>query len=273
MDLISFVLLGGGKSSRMGNQDKGLLKLNNKRLIQYVLDSIDRFLDILSLETQIPVYIVLHDFQQMEEYLNEVPGLKEEQFIIDEKIWYKNFTDVPQPPQNSIMGLWSALSALNTDYKNVFALPCDMPLISETVLSYIFNAFFKNFNHNHRFKKKLQNSNSYKYLSFIPIWENGEFEPFYSIFHIKSILPIIEKKLLNKQYSMQDIFSEILENPSKFSSDLKYEIQLNTISIEKELKKYDNELYNFVNIDSFENLKEAEKLILSKNSGISKKTV
>lgn len=269
MDLISFVLLGGGKSSRMGNQDKGLLKLNNKRLVQHVLDSIEGFLDILSLETQIPVYIVLHDFQQMEEYLNEVPGLIEEQFIVDTKIWFKNFADVPQPPQNSILGLWSALSELKNDYKNVFALPCDMPLISETVLSYIFNAFFKNLNHNH--KNKLQTKKSYKYLSYIPIWENGEFEPFYSIFHIKSILPIIEKKLLNKQYSMQDLFTNILENPSKYSSDLKYEIQLNTISIEKELKKYDNELYNFVNIDSFENLKEAERLILLKNSRISKK--
>lgn len=270
MDLISFVLLGGGKSSRMGNQDKGLLKLNNKRLIQYVLDSIDSFRNILSLETQIPVYIVLHDYQQMEDYLYEVPRLKEEQFIIDEKIWYKNFCDVPQPPQNSIMGLWTALSELKNDYKNVFALPVDMPLISQTVLSYIFNAFFKNFN-NQKKKRKLRKKYSHKYLSYIPIWENGEFEPFFSIFHIKSILPIIEKKLLNKQYSMQDIFSEIHANPAKFSSDLKYEIKLNTISIEKELKKYDKELYNFVNIDSFENLKEAEKLILSKNSKISKK--
>ena len=209
----------------------------------------------------------------MEEYLNEVPGLKEDQFIIDEKIWYKNFADVPQPPQNNIMGLWSALAELNTDYKNVFVLPCDMPLISETVLSYIFNAFFKNFNQNHKNKSKLHTKNSYKNRSYIPIWENGEFEPFYSIFHIKSILPIIEKKLLNKQYSMQDLFSEILKNPSKFSSDLKYELKLNTISIEKELKKYDSELYNFVNIDSFENLKDAEKLILSKDSKISKKTV
>jgi len=67
MELLSFLLLSGGASTRMGGQDKGLLMLNDKPLIQHVLDSIDDFLSLLNLENKIPVRIVLHDHIQLED--------------------------------------------------------------------------------------------------------------------------------------------------------------------------------------------------------------
>lgn len=50
--VLSFCVLAGGKSSRMG-QDKGLLQLGHKPMIKYLLDTLKEF--------QLPVYIIAND--------------------------------------------------------------------------------------------------------------------------------------------------------------------------------------------------------------------
>ncbi|MHA1729736.1 MAG: hypothetical protein ACTSWY_13555 [Promethearchaeota archaeon] len=267
MDLISFVLLSNGKSPLKGQKEteKCLMKLGNRYIIQYVLDSIKKFLNILNLEKKIPVKVVLHDYIQQEDFIRYIPELNEDQIIIDEVVWNDIFSDIPKPPQkaNDIFGIWSAMTELKEDYRNIFTLACDSPFISETILSYIFNDFFKNIKNNKEKYRKITEQR--RYLSYIPMWENKKFEYFSSIYHIKSLLPVIEKNILKKQYSLQTLFSKILENKDTKNSDSRYKIQLNKISIEKELMKYDKELMHFRNINSKKKFMFAEKRILSSN--------
>jgi molybdopterin-guanine dinucleotide biosynthesis protein A len=238
-------------------RDKGLIQLgeNKKPLIQYVLDSIDDFLDTLNLNKRIPVKIVLNNYIQQEEYLEAVPSLNEDQIILDEVVWSKMFSDIPQPPRGSIFGLYTAMAELRSEYSNIFVLPCDTPLISVTILSYIFNEYFKNDITNNPKQKKMKSYNTY-----IPQWESGKFEPFFSIYHIKSILPILEQKIFNKHYSFQKTFEEIRTLPIP-NNIVDYEINIVAIPIEKELKKYDEKLYNFYDVDSEDNLKIIEDML------------
>jgi len=257
MQSICFVLLSGGLSSRM-TRDKGLIPLGNKPLIQYVLDSINVFLHTLNLDSQIPVKIVLNNYIQQDEYLEAVPSLKEDQIIIDEVVWNNVFSDIPQPPRGSIFGLYTAMAELKSEFSNVFVLPCDTPLISVTVLSHIFNEYFKN-----DLLKKRRRRKTKSYNTYIPQWSSGKFEPFFSIYHIKSILPILEQKIFKKHYSFQKTFEEIRTNSEiNDKSGKDYEIKMVPIPIEKELQKYDESLYNFMDVDSEENLRVIEEIIL-----------
>jgi molybdopterin-guanine dinucleotide biosynthesis protein A len=266
MQSICFVLLSGGLSSRM-SRDKGLILLGNKPLIQHVLDSIESFLQTLNLNSQIPVKIVLNNYIQQEEYMEAVPSLNEDQIIIDEVVWNKLFSDIPQPPRGSIFGLYTAMAELKSEFKNVFVLPCDTPLISVTVLSHIFNEYFKNDLLKKRKWRKIKS-----YFTYIPQWSSGSFEPFFSIYHIKSILPILEQKIFKKHYSFQKTFEEIRTNPgitNNIENERDYKIKIVPIPIEKELQKYDEHLYNFMDVDSEDNLKTIEEII-SKNPHIKK---
>ncbi len=252
MDSICFVLLSGGLSSRM-TKDKGLILLEDKPLIKYVLDSIDEFLHTLNLKKRIPVKIVLNNYIQQEEYLDAVPTLTEDQIIIDEVVWNKIFSDIPQPPRGSIFGLYIAMSELKSHFKNIFVLPCDTPLISVTILSYIFNEYFQNHISSRRGRRK-----SKSFRSYIPQWESGKFEPFFSIYYIKNILPILEQKIFKKHYSFQKTFEEIQSDP-----ETRDNIRLTPIPIEKNLRQYDENLYNFLDIDSEDTLNTVKNIILT----------
>ena len=61
----------------------------------------------------------------------------------------------------------------------------------------------------------------------------------------------------------QKTFEEIRSNP-EISDDngRDYEIKMIPIPIEKELQKYDESLYNFMDVDSEENLRVIEEIIL-----------
>ncbi|MCP4761656.1 MAG: NTP transferase domain-containing protein [archaeon] len=291
-NFISFVLLSGGASTRMGT-DKGLIELNEKPFIQHIIESVEDFLNLLNLKKKIPIKVSLHDNIQQEEYLDVIAPsiLKEDQIIVDEEVWGKTFSDIPKPPQESILGIWSAMTELKNSSNNLFFLPCDTPMVSGIFLSFIFDKFFKDLkkseNNNgsslgfedislyrNSIARTLQNSKNTenfvekKYISYIPVWENGKFETLFSIYHIKSFLPIIEKKILSKQYSIQNILKDILDVDENLSdsTDLKqkYKIKLKTIPIEKEFGKEDLYLNNFLDINSIETLKQAEKIMQSK---------
>lgn len=265
MQSICFVLLSGGLSSRMA-RDKGLIPLGNKPLIKHVIDSIEEFLLTLNLNSQIPVKIVLNNYIQQDEYMEAVSSLKEDQIIIDEVVWNKLFSDIPQPPRGSIFGLYTAMAELKSEFSNVFVLPCDTPLVSVTVLSHIFNEYFKNDLIKKRKRRKTKSYNTY-----IPQWSSGKFEPFFSIYHIKSILPILERKIFKKLYSFQKTFEEIRLNPGiseNIDNERDYKIKIVPIPIEKELQKHDEFLYNFMDVDSEENLKTIEEIIVKNDHSV-----
>jgi molybdopterin-guanine dinucleotide biosynthesis protein A len=257
MRSLCFVLLSGGLSSRM-TRDKGLILLGKKPLIQYVIDSIDEFINTLNLNF-IPVKIVLNNYIQQEEYMEVVSSLSEDQIIIDELVWNKLYSDIPQPPRGSLFGLYTAMAELKSEFHNIFVLPCDTPLISVAILSYIYNKFFKNDLASKKLRLKSTSHNTY-----IPQWNSGKFEPFFSIYHIKSIFPILEQKIFNKHYSFQKTFEEILSKPVSSVNGENHDVKIVPISIEKELRQFDKNLYNFLDVDSEENLKVIEQIMLKK---------
>lgn len=100
---ITGVIVAGGKSSRMG-QDKGLLRLGDKHLVQYSIEALQLLCPQLLISTQ-----------------NE---------------WYAQFG---YPLVNDIIkdcgpmgGIYSALMISETQY--ILALACDMPFVSTQIL-------------------------------------------------------------------------------------------------------------------------------------------
>lgn len=103
---ITAVILSGGRSSRMQGEDKGLILLNNKPLINYVVDVVNSKVDrlLISANRNIEAY------QQYGEVITD------------------ELTDFQGP----LAGISSALSRAATTY--LLTLPCDSPMINKTVI-------------------------------------------------------------------------------------------------------------------------------------------
>ncbi|HIL03774.1 MAG TPA: molybdenum cofactor guanylyltransferase [Candidatus Thioglobus autotrophicus] len=104
---ITVVILSGGRSSRMQGEDKGLILLNDKPLISYVVDVVNDKAGRLLISAN-------RNIEKYQSY-GEV--------IVDE------LTDFQGP----LAGISTALSKTNTTY--LLTLPCDSPLINETVIN------------------------------------------------------------------------------------------------------------------------------------------
>ncbi len=104
---ITVVILSGGRSSRMQGEDKGLILLNDKPLISYMVDVVNDNAGRLLISAN-------RNIEKYQSY-GEV--------IVDE------LTDFQGP----LAGISTALSKTNTTY--LLTLPCDSPLINETVIN------------------------------------------------------------------------------------------------------------------------------------------
>lgn len=109
---ISAVVLAGGRSSRMG-QNKALLKLGEKNMIERIVDKLRPILEEIILVTDYP-----------EEY----PMLKDVVFVKDE---------IMSEEKNSLVGIYSGLLASKN--KHVFVVPCDMPFLNQELIKYMIN--------------------------------------------------------------------------------------------------------------------------------------
>jgi molybdopterin-guanine dinucleotide biosynthesis protein A len=104
---ITGVILAGGKSSRMG-QNKALMSLGGKRLVDRVVEAMRRVFDDLLMVTNTPgVYADLG-----------LPMVRD--------VW---------PEKGSLGGLYSAIYHVATPYCLVVA--CDMPFLQTAVLRYL----------------------------------------------------------------------------------------------------------------------------------------
>jgi len=99
---ITAVILAGGKGSRMDNHDKGLIKLADKPLIEYVIEAIRQQVD----------HIIISANRNIDEY--QKLGLP---VICDEK------TEFNGP----LSGIYEALKICETKY--LLVLPCDCPFV------------------------------------------------------------------------------------------------------------------------------------------------
>ncbi len=97
---VTAVVLAGGKSTRMG-QNKALLKMGKKTMIERVIDPLQKIFENIIVVTDNP---------------KEYAMLKNVKFVQD-------YFDTGE--KNSLIGLYTGLIESKTDY--VFVTACDMP--------------------------------------------------------------------------------------------------------------------------------------------------
>lgn len=105
---ITGVVLAGGKGSRMGGEDKGLIELANKPLIQYVLDAINPQVSRL----------VINANRNLERY---------------QQFGFPVIADGMSGFQGPLAGFISALNVLET--RDAVFVPCDSPLLTDQLVS------------------------------------------------------------------------------------------------------------------------------------------
>ncbi|CAC9565774.1 Molybdenum cofactor guanylyltransferase (EC 2.7.7.77) [uncultured Gammaproteobacteria bacterium] len=106
---ITAVILAGGRSSRMNGQDKGLIQLNQKPLIQYVIEVIENEVDSI--------------------LINANRNQKRYQKFIKNPIIEDNTTNFQGP----LAGFAKAMEVAKTPY--LLVLPCDCPMIGAELLA------------------------------------------------------------------------------------------------------------------------------------------
>lgn len=100
---ITGVILAGGKASRMGGEDKGLILFNDKPLVQHVIDALIPQLDKL--------------------IINANRNLKQYQ-----QFGYPVTNDSLADFCGPLAGMYSAMQCVDSDY--IITAPCDAPMIS-----------------------------------------------------------------------------------------------------------------------------------------------
>lgn len=112
MDSVSWVVLAGGQATRMNGQDKGLVELENKPLIEYVLE-------VLREQTD-SIYINANRNQALYEQYAPV------------------FSDQYQGFVGPMGGIHAGLTHIDSEW--VGFVPCDCPQISPTLITRMQNA-------------------------------------------------------------------------------------------------------------------------------------
>ena len=114
---ITAVILAGGKGSRMGNHDKGLIKLADKPLIEYVINTIQQKVD----------HIIISANRNIDEYSQfEFP------VICDEKNEFNG----------PLSGICEALKICTTKY--LLVLPCDCPFLEADIIEKLYTSAEEN---------------------------------------------------------------------------------------------------------------------------------
>ena len=110
---VTGIILAGGKARRMGGQDKGLLEINGKAMISYV---------IKALEPQV-AKILINANRNKEEY---------------ERFGYTVFSDDLNDYQGPLAGIAVAMNKSTTKY--ICTCPCDGPLIASDLVTRLYNS-------------------------------------------------------------------------------------------------------------------------------------
>ncbi|MGQ9544231.1 MAG: molybdenum cofactor guanylyltransferase [Candidatus Bathycorpusculaceae bacterium] len=199
----SAIILAGGFSSRFG-QDKGLLLLANKPLIKHILDAISEVVE--------EKLLVVSSKFQAESYA-KVLGSKVKVLIDDGKV------------QSPLVGAIKGFKEASNEY--ALLLPCDTPLISKSIISFLFEL--------------CPNKNAV-----IPRWPNGYIEPLQAVYCTKPALEAAEKAFGEDRLNMQSMVDKL--------RGVRY---ISTIV----LRQLDPELRSFFNVNTPIDLRRAELLL------------
>ena len=107
-DNITAVILAGGKGRRLEGQDKGFVEINNKPLIEYVIDRISPQVDSLVINAN-------RNHARYKEY------------------GYPVISDDLSGFQGPLAGFSTAMALVQTSH--ILSLPCDAPLIPDDLVS------------------------------------------------------------------------------------------------------------------------------------------
>lgn len=99
---ISAVILAGGQARRMGGQDKGLLELNGKAMIEYVIDALREQVETLLVNAN----------RNIDKYA---------------RFGYPVVSDLDDGFKGPLAGMASCMRMIDTDF--LLTLPCDSPLV------------------------------------------------------------------------------------------------------------------------------------------------
>lgn len=165
--------------------------------------------------------MVAHSKKQVQDYINKIDLNKIMAFLIDdvEIVQDQNL----HTPMRGLYTCFKELKKLN--YEKVLTLACDIPLIQQNVIELI-----------------IEQSKGYDCC--IPKWNNGFLEPLFAIYNIKKSYYKAKENL--KKGNLKLI--TLLDNKWK----------INYLSIERSIKKLDNTLKSFFNVNQFNDI---EKLI------------
>jgi molybdopterin-guanine dinucleotide biosynthesis protein A len=138
--------------------------------------------------------------------------------------------DIHDDFNNPIIGVYSCFKS--TKYKFCLLLACDLPLIKEEIIEFLI--------------RELDN-----YDAIIPRHPNGYIEPMHAIYNTKKSINAIKPLFKEgKDIRMRDFISN-LKNVYFISTDL--------------IKRYDQNLDIFLNINTEEDIKKVEKKLERKN--------
>jgi molybdopterin-guanine dinucleotide biosynthesis protein A len=163
------------------------------------------------------IYLVAKSANQMNEYINKINIEKISGFIIDERE-----SLLEKGIHTPMIGLYTVFKDLNKlGFARVLILSCDMPLVKLEVIQYL-----------------LKFSNDFECI--IPIWDNGYLEPLFSIYPVKKGLESAIINLKRREYKLTKL--------------IRKDWKIKYVSVEKELKKFDENLISFININKIEDL-------------------
>ncbi|MDO9085711.1 MAG: molybdenum cofactor guanylyltransferase [Anaerolineaceae bacterium] len=195
---VSIVIQAGGQSSRMG-EDKGLLELCGRPMIENIIQRLKPYAHELIITTNHP-----ERYRQF--------GI---QLVGD---IYKDY--------GALAGLHTALSAATNEV--VFVIACDLPFVNLGLYKFMKNLFMaKNVD------------------VVIPKTEMG-YEPFYALYRKSTCLPYVSSAIDSGKRRLISWFESAIVHPV----------------FEVELRQFDPLLASFVNINTPEDLKLAEKQCL-----------
>lgn len=206
----SFIVLCGGKSTRMG-QDKGSMGVGGKPMIIHVIETISRVAD--------EIILVFRNDDQVDDYKNVLNNLQ-----LTEKSKLLICTDLIKD-QGPMAGILTGLKYVTSS--KAMVIPCDSPFISEQFV-----------------KRMFAYSDDSNYDAYVPKWSDNKLEPLHSIY--KKNLYFIVQKLIKE--NIRDVKSFIMKLNVKFidaeSLDKTGRSFLN-INQMKDISRLDNNNENF----------------------------
>lgn len=207
---IPFVILIGGKSKRFG-LDKGLIKVSGKSFIVQQIETLKKISK--------NIFLSVHDKFQIQTYKKALTKFDFLSYILDDYSILEG-----KKLRSPLLGIYSSFKyLLNTNFKKIFVISCDSPLIKYEVLI-------------------LMLKESLNFDCCIPRWKNGFLEPLFAIYPIEKGYRMAKKNLNLKKFRLRELLNK--------------DWKINFVSIEDKIKNYDNKLATFYNINKEEDLEK-----------------